>query len=242
MIEPRKLNLASSVRYAKIDGYIVLLDFNTESYQVLNQVASMMWSVLIQETDWESQRKVLIDCYDVSDEVLDKDFVAFSANCILNSLLIEEDLPDVAPSVPKKQVQRLRLRFFPSILAAIFIYYKNLFTLTRKGFKAAYEQDVNPPTEDRTDSLLSAIRTFSRAEHFFFSPRSPNDCLVRSLSLYHFLTELSIPAEHVIGVCRVPFQAHAWVECRGVPILDQLGHDGRYFPIARLVTKPPSHS
>ena len=77
---------------------------------------------------------------------------------------------------------------------------------------------------------------FGRAENFFVVRRAPDDCLVRSLSLYRFLREAGSRAEHVIGVRRFPFQAHAWVECAGEVLMDTRAP---YFtPLARMGDAP----
>ena len=54
----------------------------------------------------------------------------------------------------------------------------------------------------------------------------------RSLALYRFLRSAHVPAQHVIGVRRFPFTAHAWVECGGAALFEE--HAGDYTPLARI--------
>jgi hypothetical protein len=56
-------------------------------------------------------------------------------------------------------------------------------------------------------------------------------CLEQSLTLYYCLHRLGIPAVFRIGVQPIGFVAHAWVEYRGVPILEsELVHTVHAFP------------
>jgi Transglutaminase-like superfamily len=109
--------------------------------------------------------------------------------------------------------------------------------LRRDGFTATYELaaalgtiEPLPFTEPR---FTQAITAFMRAEIFFVHRDAPTDCLPRSLALFGFLRRMRLQAEHVIGVQRSPFQAHAWVELLGKVVLDS---DRRtaFTPIARL--------
>lgn len=221
------------VRHAEVEGRRVLFDLNTESYRVLDPVASTMWAVLIGERAWTTDRQMLADTYDVSTEALDNDLAGFAASCLAQNLLGDaaEEPPLCAPNASPKH------SLLPATLHAIQIFYQTRHALKHRGFRATYENyaRIQPGLiAPGLATLPSAIRAFGRAEHFFLSQRAPNDCLVRSLSLFRFLRERSFPAEHIIGVGRMPFQAHAWVECRGQPVLDERGHSGIFTPLARL--------
>jgi len=69
------------------------------------------------------------------------------------------------------------------------------------------------------EPLDKVIRSFIRAENFICSDDGPNDCLARSLALYRYLRWRGIAATHQIGVRRVPFLAHAWVEVEGTGVM-----------------------
>ena len=58
-------------------------------------------------------------------------------------------------------------------------------------------------------------------------------CLTRSLVLTRLLARRGIPAQLVIGACPAPqFQAHAWVECEGEPVLSR--GDGSFSRLVEL--------
>jgi hypothetical protein len=67
--------------------------------------------------------------------------------------------------------------------------------------------------------LEEIVRPFLAAENFILFGRAPHDCLARSLALFRYLRWRGIPATHVIGIRRVPFIAHAWVEISGEGVL-----------------------
>ena len=86
--------------------------------------------------------------------------------------------------------------------------------LATKEFARAYARlgACAKPRIDENDlpaQLACAERALSLAENFFIIASAPKDCLPRSLSLYRFLLIAGVPADHVIGVRRFPFQAHA---------------------------------
>lgn len=229
----------SFVRHADVDGCRILLDLNTESYRVLDPIGSVMWSALIGESDWTSARQLLVDSYEVSAEDLNSDFEDFAAKCHAQQLIAEpldffnEELFGGVSGEGLHRPMRTYSRL-PALVHAILIFYRTRYALTRYGFRATYERYTQLPAGSGMTRLSGALSTFSRAEHFFISRRAPNDCLVRSLALFRFLREQSIPAEHVIGVARMPFQAHAWVECGGQPILDQQSMSRTFVPLARI--------
>ena len=82
--------------------------------------------------------------------------------------------------------------------------------------------------------LERAERAFRLAENFFLMRKAPRDCLPRSLALYRFLLGAGIPANHVIGVHRYPFEAHAWVEANGRVICDSTYFVSGFTELARL--------
>jgi hypothetical protein len=95
-----------------------------------------------------------------------------------------------------------------------------------------YEQYSFFPVGLNALPLSKALKGFTLAENLFIGRRAPSDCLVRSLSLYRYLRSVNIPVQHVIGVRRFPFAAHAWVEYEGAPVLDCFARN--LTPIARI--------
>ncbi|MBD2521407.1 lasso peptide biosynthesis B2 protein [Nostoc sp. FACHB-133] len=62
----------------------------------------------------------------------------------------------------------------------------------------------------------------------------PMVCKERSLVGYHLLrTFYGLPATLVIGIDRYPFQIHAWVECNGLVVTDELAHCQPFTPVVR---------
>lgn len=120
----------------------------------------------------------------------------------------------------------------PGVLLALHSMITTAWLIARRGFTATYLRYADLPRGDSTGNLDRSLAMFLRAENFFVASRAPDDCLARSLSLYHFLNRVNVRAEHVIGVCRFPFRAHAWVETDGRVVLQGSVQD--YTPIARL--------
>lgn len=60
------------------------------------------------------------------------------------------------------------------------------------------------------DRTLAGVVTATRLYY-----RRRNDCLPKSLTIYHLVRRQGIPAELCIGVKKFPFAAHAWVEYGG---------------------------
>jgi hypothetical protein len=104
--------------------------------------------------------------------------------------------------------------------------------LARSGFAPTYRAHAKFRAAPARAELQSVLAAFRRAENLFLLRRAPNDCVVRSLALYRFVCSYGIAAEHVIGVQRIPFKAHAWVEWRGEPLLDAPVHG--FTSLARL--------
>jgi hypothetical protein len=58
-------------------------------------------------------------------------------------------------------------------------------------------------------------------------------CLPRAISIVVFLRLAGIPAQLVIGVKRMPFAAHSWVEVDGEVVSDHPWRAGQYRAISR---------
>lgn len=73
--------------------------------------------------------------------------------------------------------------------------------------------------ETDTDELRRSLcREINRASSFYFRRVL---CLQRSAAATCLLRWRGIPAEMVIAVQKMPFRAHAWVECGGVVVNDR---------------------
>ncbi len=114
--------------------------------------------------------------------------------------------------------------------------------LAREGFHALYalaERSAPPapsptlPHAARPDTA-AALDAFLRAELLFRNRNPDRDCLVRSFSLYLYLQGLGFPAVHRIGIVPHPFDAHAWVELDGKPVLERCTSMDRWHVISQL--------
>jgi hypothetical protein len=211
----------------------VVLDLRTETYRVLDEAGSAFWSVLTGEAHAAAAFGALADRYAVDEPRLRAELGAFAERCLAEGLLERDGSRALAPpAAASARGRALRLR--PLFLRALLYAVATQRALARDGFKATYERYARLPAGPEHVGLDAALAAFGRAEHFFLMRRAPDDCLARSLALYRFLRSAGVAAEHVIGVRRFPFGAHAWVECDGAPLLDGTPHE--YVPLARAGT------
>ncbi len=72
------------------------------------------------------------------------------------------------------------------------------------------------PVAPRTRHLM--ITAVDRAVAYYFKHKR---CLQRSAAGTLLLRTLGVPVEMVIGVQKIPFRAHAWIELEGVVLNDR---------------------
>jgi Transglutaminase-like superfamily/Coenzyme PQQ synthesis protein D (PqqD) len=221
--------VSRSVRHVEIEGLRVILDIGTEAYIILDDAASAIWSVLIGERDPAAAYSAVSSNFDVDEDRWLADIDAFGQKCLQQGLLVPVDA--APPPVSEHVAPPIRLSR-PAMVGALACLLGTRRALSRYGFRTAYESYAQIAVRPETKPLASALRAFTRAENLFIAGRAPGDCLLRSLSLYRFLRLLGCRAEHVIGVRRFPFKAHAWVECDGSPLLD--GRAQEFTSIARI--------
>ncbi|MDQ6942135.1 MAG: lasso peptide biosynthesis B2 protein [Candidatus Eremiobacteraeota bacterium] len=208
----------------------MVLDLNTETYRVLDDVASALWSVLTGESDTAGTFDRIARDFDVDRNRFESDLAAFARRCVTERVLEPSGAAAALRSATPARVPSRGTR--PTTLAALFCLIGTRRALGRDGFRKTYERYALLPASSRTRRLGAALPAFARAENFFVARRAPEDCLLRSLSLYRFLRSAGVPAEHLIGVRRFPFAAHAWVECDGSPVCDELARG--FTPLARI--------
>jgi hypothetical protein len=212
----------------------VVLDLNTETYRVLDDVASVLWPVLVGEADAASAFDAAAREFDVDRGRFESDLAAFARRCVDERLLEPLGTPAAPRDIAPPRARRRGAR--PHTLRALLCLIGTRRALARDGFRATYERYSRLPIGPRTQPPRAALTAFARAENFFVARRAPGDCLLRSLSLYRFLRSADVCAEHVIGVRRFPFGAHAWVECDGLPVADDRA--GEFTPLARIGAAP----
>lgn len=231
------------MRHAQIDGLRVILDLDGAAYRVLDDVASAMWTVLVGERSRSDALAELSAAYDVPPAVLERDLEQFAARCAAEGLLVEEPPSAVQRDAGSELLRGVQSRAVPMRavrsrivrwhwLAALRSLVATNRGLARKGLRHAYERAAAVPLGAPRVALPRAVGAFLAAEGVYVSSRGPDDCLGRSLALFAYLRAAGFAAEHVIGVRRIPFKAHAWVEHEGEVVLDRRVDE--YVPLARL--------
>ncbi len=219
-----------TIRHAVVDELTVILDLRTERYRVLDDAASLLWALLT----GDRAASAALERYDLTEERLRADRAGFARRCLAEGLLEPAEAAEPAEPaererapVPSRPARTAGPRTFVALRALIATQRE----LARAGFRATYERYAQLPAAAAAPTG-AVLASFVRAETFFVYRRAPDDCLARSLSLYRFLRAVGVPAEHVIGVHRFPFAAHAWVECGGAALLDDTA--GSFTPLARI--------
>ena len=74
----KKVQFAETVFSQEVDGEMVLLDMNTENYFGLDEVGSFIWQTIEAEGGaLEKVLDVLLEAYDVDEDVLRRDLLNF---------------------------------------------------------------------------------------------------------------------------------------------------------------------
>lgn len=95
-------------------------------------------------------------------------------------------------------------------------------TIDRRAPRAMPNELV---THDELERLARQVATVAA----FFPGRAR--CLEQSLVIYAMLRRAGVPAELKLGVRPHPFEAHAWVEHRGQPVLEDPEKIARFVPL-----------
>ena len=73
----QKVTFAETVFAQEVDGEMVLLDMNSEEYFGLDSVGTDIWQAIEEKRRLKNVLEVLLTQYDVEEEVLKSDLIAF---------------------------------------------------------------------------------------------------------------------------------------------------------------------
>ena len=73
----KKITFADTVFAQEVDGEMVLLDMNSENYFGLDEVGTSIWQAMQEKENLKEVFEVLLEQYEVEEDVLKKDLVAF---------------------------------------------------------------------------------------------------------------------------------------------------------------------
>ncbi len=73
----KKITFADTVFAQEVDGEMVLLDMNSENYFGLDAVGTDIWQAMQDSASLADVLAVLLEQYDVEEEVLKKDLLGF---------------------------------------------------------------------------------------------------------------------------------------------------------------------
>ena len=218
------LAVAPHIRFADLDGVIVILDLETSRYALLDEAATIFWyAVCRRQEPLEVVERIAAE-FGVPQDQVQADRDEFIASCLARRFLCREAHRPAAETAsvrirrPARRVLALRAWMALSqcwLLLKVFGF-RGLHRLAQS--EAAVWRI--PPPEAGPELLFRAEEAFLAAENLFLLKEAPQDCLPRSMAVFLFLRRLGLPARHHIGVERYPITMHAWAECDGRPVLD----------------------
>ncbi len=116
------------------------------------------------------------------------------------------------------------------------IYARARWLLARREFPQVLEAlraDMEPTTLSELDQQLLGVRLGRGVERTLGPLPADSRCLIKSLVLTRLLARRGVDTRFIIGVRWEPnFQAHAWVEKAGIPLVDDGA--GAYERLAEL--------
>ena len=232
---------SGSLRWAEIEKRIVILDFSTEEYTVLNPDASRIWIALqVSNGVVELAVEALATDNRGAPAAVGHQTKAFVQSCLNKSLLTTQPVGGQAGLKLRVGSHARNDLVSPSPLRAWWSLFRTARLLARKGFSSTYAEYSRLQALSgisRPELFKRAETAFLRAENLFAFKVAPLDCLPRSLALFHFLRRVGLPAVHHIGGQFNPFLAiHAWVEIDNAVVLDDPQCSRNY----RAITSMPA--
>ena len=234
--EDRRFEIAGHVRSAGgLDG-AVLLDLRSGRYIALNPVGGRIWEGIERGETRAAILSRLESEIEAPPGRLRQDADAFMGQLLAKGLIRERngDAPPQLPAAPET-VRPLdaagageadgepAVRFRPlCFLAAWLGLVLADLVLGLSGFRRFHgflsRVHVRGPERDSMALAIALSQVVDGAAGFYFKRAW---CLQRSAVAMVLMRLYGVPAKLAIGVHRVPFQAHAWVELRGRVINDR---------------------
>jgi Coenzyme PQQ synthesis protein D (PqqD) len=84
---PASVRVPESVLWQEVDGQIVLLDLDSDTYHAFNDVGSRMWRALDESGDTNAAFEQLRETYEVDETVLRRDLLRFVDRLVESGLL-----------------------------------------------------------------------------------------------------------------------------------------------------------
>lgn len=218
---------APELRTVVVCDHLVMLDLRAGEYLVLDEVGTAMWQWLLAPDAHDLT--AMSAAFEVPAAVFATDAAQFGREQIDAGRLLLQPRAERSESVaaPLKQPSVARA-WRERALADRYLH---------RGFAGAYRRTTTLVPDDtmrpERAPLRGVIRAFVTALNLYPAHAAPLDCLPRSLALTRLLRVCGWPAQHVIGVAMYPFEAHAWVEVKGVPILEGSTYVRRFTVIQR---------
>ena len=229
--EDGRFEIAGHVRSAGGLEGAVLLDLRSGRYIALNPVAGRIWEGL----ERGETRAAILARLEAEIEAppgrLRQDVETFVAQLLARGLIRERtgDAPPDPPAAPEPALPagdedgEAAVCFEPLCLLAAWLGLVAAdLILGFSGFHRFHALlsriPVRGPERASVARAIALSRVVDRAAAFYFKRAW---CLQRSAVAMAMMRVYGVPAKLAIGVHRVPFQAHAWVELRGRVINDR---------------------
>lgn len=225
-----RYHIPAHVRGVHNDGAVLLLNVHSGAYFALNPVGSLVWEHLSAGGTREDALAGLRQRFRAPPERLARDVDALLERLVAKGLLAQgglapdpspaalEPVPVLAPEAPPRSQAPARLT--PAWrVAAVLLSYALLvcmdLLLRLRGFERFHETMRRWPVRARRASdvnVAGLCAAVDSAAGYYFKRAW---CLQRSAATVALLRGRGLPAQLVIGVRRLPFMAHAWVELDG---------------------------
>lgn len=244
------------------DGIAQILDFAHGQFYGLDEIATLMLLLVLEKGVDETVNEIT-KIYDVTEENVRSDLTILLQELEQKKLLVTNAklfnwcfyLIHIFLSIIKKNFNKVLLL----LLKIVSLIVRNLFNRERNPNRLTVELllslswlsfcllgwsrtlllwqhwhgAISPTDTTVTTNIIENVDRMVReaaASKLFL----PMVCKERALVGYHLLrTFHGLPATLVIGIDRYPFQVHAWVECHGLVVTDELAHCQPFTPVVR---------